>query len=65
MRRAGIIVNEISRFHAKIVTVDRNVLYIGGINVLSHGKYRPDCMLKIQDPDLIEVLLEKVKRHVL
>jgi len=64
MKQAGIKVHELAEFHAKIVAIDRRITYVGGINVLSHKEGSPDCMLKIKDPDLTDVLLSKIYEHL-
>jgi len=64
LRSNDIRVTFIKKFHAKFVSIDREVFYIGGINVLSHGE-SADAMLKIRDPDLADVLTEKALKALM
>ena len=64
LKESRIKVYELSEFHAKLVIIDRETVYVGGINVLSHKEGSPDCMLKIKDPDVAEVLLNKIQEKI-
>ncbi len=64
LENSGIKVYELSGFHAKLVIIDHETIYVGGINVLSHKEGSPDCMLKIKDPDVAEVLIDKIRAKV-
>jgi len=46
-------------FHVKLVVIDNKISYVGGVNVLSAKSDSVDVMLKLENEDFAEILLEK------